>query len=73
MGWSSNADPFSNMLVDFATKEEAVAFAEKNGFVFSRFSISSLKNSSSELLKRWSNSALKSSVFLFAKTLDKCS
>merc|ERR1711868_177563 len=32
MGWSSTGDPLSNMLVDFATKEEAVAFVEKNGW-----------------------------------------
>lgn len=34
MGWSSSADPLSNMIVDFANKEEAVAFAEKNGWAY---------------------------------------
>merc|ERR1739842_172189 len=28
MGWSSTADPLSNMVLDFATKEYAMAFAE---------------------------------------------
>merc|ERR1712050_666822 len=32
MGWASTGDPLSNMIVDFATKEEAVAFVEKNGW-----------------------------------------
>jgi len=32
MGWSSSGDPLSNMQLDFATKEEAVAFAEKNSW-----------------------------------------
>jgi len=32
MGWASNADPLSNMLIDFASKEEAVEFVEKNGW-----------------------------------------
>merc|ERR1712168_1360728 len=32
MGWASNADPLSNMLVEFASKEEAVEFVEKNGW-----------------------------------------
>ncbi|XP_028928347.1 NADH dehydrogenase [ubiquinone] iron-sulfur protein 4, mitochondrial isoform X3 [Ornithorhynchus anatinus] len=31
MGWASTADPLSNMTLFFKTKEEAVAFAEKNG------------------------------------------
>ncbi|RXN23509.1 NADH dehydrogenase [ubiquinone] iron-sulfur mitochondrial [Labeo rohita] len=31
MGWSSTADPLSNMVLTFSTKEDAVAFAEKNG------------------------------------------
>ena len=30
MGWSSTADPLSNTQLDFANKEEAIAFAEKN-------------------------------------------
>jgi len=34
MGWSSNADPLSNIQLDFATKEEAVAFAEKNSWQY---------------------------------------
>merc|ERR1739848_237290 len=32
MGWASSGDPLSNMLVDFASKEEAIAFVEKNGW-----------------------------------------
>jgi NADH dehydrogenase (ubiquinone) Fe-S protein 4 len=32
MGWASTADPLSNMLLDFATKEEAAAFCDKNGW-----------------------------------------
>lgn len=31
MGWASTADPLSNMVLTFSTKEDAVAFAEKNG------------------------------------------
>merc|ERR1712226_1294061 len=34
MGWSSSADPLSNMLIDFATKEDAVAFAERHGWAY---------------------------------------
>ena len=33
-GWSSSADPLSNTLIDFASKEEAVAFAEKNQWAY---------------------------------------
>merc|ERR1712156_1069877 len=33
MGWASSADPLSNMLVDFASKEEAIAFVEKKRMV----------------------------------------
>nr|XP_047906335.1 NADH dehydrogenase [ubiquinone] iron-sulfur protein 4, mitochondrial [Anser cygnoides] len=32
MGWASTADPLSNMVLTFATKEDAIAFAEKNGW-----------------------------------------
>merc|ERR1711997_1387403 len=32
MGWASTGDPLSNMIVDFADKEEAIAFVEKNGW-----------------------------------------
>ena len=32
MGWASTGDPLSNMVIDFATKEEAIAFVEKNGW-----------------------------------------
>jgi len=32
MGWSSSADPLSNLLLDFADKEEAIAFCEKNAW-----------------------------------------
>ncbi|KAJ6669947.1 hypothetical protein lerEdw1_000496 [Lerista edwardsae] len=31
MGWASTADPLSNLLLSFSTKEDAIAFAEKNG------------------------------------------
>ncbi|TRZ14294.1 hypothetical protein HGM15179_012833 [Zosterops borbonicus] len=34
MGWASTADPLSNMVLTFSTKEDAIAFAEKNGFEF---------------------------------------
>ncbi|XP_036164974.1 NADH dehydrogenase [ubiquinone] iron-sulfur protein 4, mitochondrial isoform X3 [Myotis myotis] len=30
MGWASTADPLSNMVLTFSTKEDAMAFAEKN-------------------------------------------
>ncbi|XP_039725862.1 NADH dehydrogenase [ubiquinone] iron-sulfur protein 4, mitochondrial isoform X1 [Pteropus medius] len=30
MGWASTADPLSNLVLTFSTKEDAVAFAEKN-------------------------------------------
>ncbi|KAF6125966.1 NADH:ubiquinone oxidoreductase subunit S4 [Phyllostomus discolor] len=30
MGWASTADPLSNMVLTFSTKEDAAAFAEKN-------------------------------------------
>ncbi|KAM4050110.1 NADH dehydrogenase [ubiquinone] iron-sulfur protein 4, mitochondrial [Anomaloglossus baeobatrachus] len=30
MGWASTADPLSNMVLSFSSKEEAIAFAEKN-------------------------------------------
>merc|ERR1739844_37640 len=34
MGWASSGDPLSNMLVEFASKEEAIAFVEKNGWTY---------------------------------------
>merc|ERR1719334_3088783 len=34
MGWPSTADPLSNMVLDFATKEDAMAFAEKHGWAY---------------------------------------
>lgn len=34
MGWASSGDPLSNMVVDFASKEEAVEFVEKNGWSY---------------------------------------
>ncbi|XP_008101007.1 NADH dehydrogenase [ubiquinone] iron-sulfur protein 4, mitochondrial [Anolis carolinensis] len=34
MGWASTADPLSNMLLSFSTKETAIAFAEKNGWSY---------------------------------------
>ncbi|XP_048396399.2 NADH dehydrogenase [ubiquinone] iron-sulfur protein 4, mitochondrial isoform X2 [Stegostoma tigrinum] len=32
MGWSSTADPLSNIDISFTTKEDAIAFVEKNGW-----------------------------------------
>ncbi|XP_036164973.1 NADH dehydrogenase [ubiquinone] iron-sulfur protein 4, mitochondrial isoform X2 [Myotis myotis] len=34
MGWASTADPLSNMVLTFSTKEDAMAFAEKNGWSY---------------------------------------
>ncbi|XP_075955150.1 NADH dehydrogenase [ubiquinone] iron-sulfur protein 4, mitochondrial [Anarhichas minor] len=34
MGWASTADPLSNMMLSFSSKEDAVAFAEKNGWSY---------------------------------------
>ena len=34
MGWSSSADPVSNVLLDFASKEDAVAFAERHNWEY---------------------------------------
>nr|KAG5693144.1 hypothetical protein BaRGS_025503 [Batillaria attramentaria] len=34
MGWTSTGDPLSNMEVTFSTKEDAMAFCEKNGWDF---------------------------------------
>ncbi|XP_076443594.1 NADH dehydrogenase [ubiquinone] iron-sulfur protein 4, mitochondrial-like [Babylonia areolata] len=34
MGWTSTGDPLSNMEVTFASKEDAMAFCEKNGWQF---------------------------------------
>uniref|UniRef100_A0A8C1QT99 NADH dehydrogenase [ubiquinone] iron-sulfur protein 4, mitochondrial n=1 Tax=Cyprinus carpio TaxID=7962 RepID=A0A8C1QT99_CYPCA len=34
MGWSSTGDPLSNMVLAFSTKEDAIAFAEKNGWSY---------------------------------------
>ncbi|XP_019954680.2 NADH dehydrogenase [ubiquinone] iron-sulfur protein 4, mitochondrial [Paralichthys olivaceus] len=34
MGWASTADPLSNMVLSFSSKEDAVAFAEKNGWSY---------------------------------------
>ncbi|XP_011660718.2 NADH dehydrogenase [ubiquinone] iron-sulfur protein 4, mitochondrial [Strongylocentrotus purpuratus] len=34
MGWGSTADPLSNVDVSFRTKEEAMRFAEKNGWKY---------------------------------------
>ncbi|KAL3867344.1 hypothetical protein ACJMK2_044553 [Sinanodonta woodiana] len=33
MGWTSTADPLSNMIVNFSSKEAAVEFCEKNGLL----------------------------------------
>ena len=32
MGWVSTADPLSNLVLTFSTKEDAIAFAETNGW-----------------------------------------
>ena len=34
MGWASSGDPVSNLLLDFATKEDAIGFAERNGYEY---------------------------------------
>ncbi|KAL7989043.1 hypothetical protein Chor_007962 [Crotalus horridus] len=34
MGWASSADPLSNIQLTFSTKEDAIAFAEKNGWSY---------------------------------------
>ena len=34
MGWGSSADPLSNMNIAFDTAEQAIAFAEKNGWKY---------------------------------------
>ncbi|KAI9536984.1 NADH dehydrogenase Fe-S protein subunit 4 ndufs4 [Dissostichus eleginoides] len=34
MGWSSTADPLSNLMLSFSSKEDAIAFAEKNGWSY---------------------------------------
>ncbi|XP_067084120.1 NADH dehydrogenase [ubiquinone] iron-sulfur protein 4, mitochondrial [Osmerus mordax] len=34
MGWGSTADPLSNMVLNFSSKEDAIAFAEKNGWSY---------------------------------------
>ncbi|XP_061473796.1 NADH dehydrogenase [ubiquinone] iron-sulfur protein 4, mitochondrial isoform X1 [Rhineura floridana] len=34
MGWASSADPLSNVFLTFSTKEDAIAFAEKNGWSY---------------------------------------
>ncbi|XP_067841820.1 NADH dehydrogenase [ubiquinone] iron-sulfur protein 4, mitochondrial [Heptranchias perlo] len=34
MGWASTADPLSNTVLAFATKEDAIAFVEKNGWSY---------------------------------------
>uniref|UniRef100_A0A2K6L0I2 NADH dehydrogenase [ubiquinone] iron-sulfur protein 4, mitochondrial n=1 Tax=Rhinopithecus bieti TaxID=61621 RepID=A0A2K6L0I2_RHIBE len=43
MGWASTADPLSNMVLTFRTKEDAVSFAEKNG-MFGLFLTKKLRN-----------------------------
>ncbi|NP_001087349.1 NADH:ubiquinone oxidoreductase subunit S4 S homeolog [Xenopus laevis] len=34
MGWASTADPLSNMVLSFSSKEDAISFAEKNGWSY---------------------------------------
>lgn len=36
---SLSADPLSNMLLSFSTKEDAIAFAEKNGEYFLHYRV----------------------------------
>uniref|UniRef100_A0A8C4R6W7 NADH dehydrogenase [ubiquinone] iron-sulfur protein 4, mitochondrial n=1 Tax=Eptatretus burgeri TaxID=7764 RepID=A0A8C4R6W7_EPTBU len=33
MGWGSSADPLSNIMLTFSSKEDAITFAEKNGLL----------------------------------------
>ncbi|CAH1797296.1 unnamed protein product, partial [Owenia fusiformis] len=35
MGWTSTGDPLSNVHVDFSSKEDAIAFCEKNSWEYS--------------------------------------
>ncbi|RXM95083.1 NADH dehydrogenase [ubiquinone] iron-sulfur protein 4, mitochondrial [Acipenser ruthenus] len=42
MGWASTADPLSNMVLTFSSKEDAVAFAEKNGTYFNKSAVFSV-------------------------------
>lgn len=34
MGWTSTADPMSNVVLDFDSREDAIAFAERNGWTY---------------------------------------
>ncbi|XP_022651270.1 NADH dehydrogenase [ubiquinone] iron-sulfur protein 4, mitochondrial-like isoform X1 [Varroa destructor] len=34
MGWTSTGDPLSNMRTQFTSKEQAIAFCEKNGWTY---------------------------------------
>ncbi|KPL99862.1 NADH dehydrogenase [ubiquinone] iron-sulfur protein 4, mitochondrial-like protein [Sarcoptes scabiei] len=34
MGWTSTGDPHSNLNITFATKEDAMAYCERNGFAY---------------------------------------
>lgn len=34
MGWTSTADPMSNLKLNFETQEDAIAFAQRNGWSF---------------------------------------
>uniref|UniRef100_UPI00398F0F68 NADH dehydrogenase [ubiquinone] iron-sulfur protein 4, mitochondrial n=1 Tax=Pristiophorus japonicus TaxID=55135 RepID=UPI00398F0F68 len=34
MGWASTADPLSNTVLSFTTKEDAIAFVQKNGWSY---------------------------------------
>ena len=55
MGWSSSADPLSNTLLDFANKEDAIKFAEKNSWTYSLevgFNISSSAHDTLRILRK---------------------
>jgi len=34
MGWTSNADPFSNLRLDFETLDSAIEYAHSHGFAY---------------------------------------
>jgi NADH dehydrogenase (ubiquinone) Fe-S protein 4 len=34
MGWTSTGDPMSNLRLSFSTKEDAIRFADKNGWTY---------------------------------------
>ena len=34
MGWTSSADPMANLKLTFDSQEDAIAFAERNGWTY---------------------------------------